>query len=148
MRIAVDTNVLAYAERLNGEEKGQRAIDLIGRLPPGETVIPVQVLGELFNVLCRKAQIPAPRARATILDWSDLFEVIETTQDALAKAMDIVADHHFSIWDAVILSTASSAGCRVLLSEDMHHGFTWGGVTTVNPFAQMPHPLLAGLLKI
>jgi hypothetical protein len=29
----------------------------------------------------------------------------------------------------------------------MHDGFTWGGVTVVNPFAEKPNPLLAALLE-
>jgi len=44
------------------------------------------------------------------------------------------------------LSAASAAGCRLLLSEDMQEGFTWGGVTVVNPFTDEPHPLLAAAL--
>lgn len=40
-------------------------------------------------------------------------------------AADLAADHHFGIWDAVILSTASQTGCRLLLSEDLQDGFTW-----------------------
>ncbi|HWB99103.1 MAG TPA: hypothetical protein VG672_20485, partial [Bryobacteraceae bacterium] len=55
-------------------------------------------------------------------------------------------DHHFGIWDAVILSAASQAGCRLLLSEDLQDGFTWGGVTVVNPFASPRHALLEALL--
>jgi hypothetical protein len=29
----------------------------------------------------------------------------------------------------------------------MHEGFTWGGVTIVNPFAPAPHRLLDDLLR-
>lgn len=36
--------------------------------------------------------------------------------------------------------------CRVLLSEDMQDGFTWRGVTVVNPYRIPSHPLLASLL--
>ncbi len=50
------------------------------------------------------------------------------------------------IWDAVILSAAADARCRLLLSEDLQDGFTWRGVTVVNPFASSPHRLLAALL--
>jgi hypothetical protein len=32
------------------------------------------------------------------------------------------------------------------LSEDFSSGFTWGGVTVVNPFASPTSPLLAALL--
>jgi predicted nucleic acid-binding protein len=58
--------------------------------------------------------------------------------------MDLSADHGLSIWDAVILSAAAAAGCRLLLSEDMHEGFTGSGVTVTDPFAAKTHELLAG----
>ena len=41
-----------------------------------------------------------------------------------------------------MLSAAGEARCRLLLSEDLQEGFTWGGVTVANPFAATPHPLL------
>jgi len=50
------------------------------------------------------------------------------------------------IWDAIVLATAAEAGCQMLLTEDLQAGFTWGGVTVVNPFAVPPHTLLMGLL--
>ena len=61
--------------------------------------------------------------------------------------MSISRAHNHRIWDAVILSAAAAAECRVLLSEDMQHGFTWSGVTVVNPFAEPPHPLLEDLIS-
>jgi predicted nucleic acid-binding protein len=48
----------------------------------------------------------------------------------------------------VILAAAAEAGCRLLVSEDMQAGFTWGGVTIVNPFAAKPDPALALLLHV
>jgi hypothetical protein len=33
------------------------------------------------------------------------------------------------------------------LSEDLQEGFTWGGVTVINPFASPQHPLLQALLE-
>ena len=59
--------------------------------------------------------------------------------------MDLAVHHVLSIWDAVILSAAAAAGCRLLLSEDLQDGFTWNGVTVVNPFPGRRHPLLAAL---
>jgi predicted nucleic acid-binding protein len=50
------------------------------------------------------------------------------------------------IWDALILAVAAENRCRLLLSEDFQAGFTWRGVTVVNPFAAQPSPLLKGLL--
>ena len=55
MRVAFDTNVLAYAEGINGKERRDEALAIIRKLPQDAGVVPVQVLGELFNVLIRKA---------------------------------------------------------------------------------------------
>ena len=62
-------------------------------------------------------------------------------------ASDLATDHRLGIWDAVILSAASQAGCRLLLSEDLQEGFSWGGVTIVNPFGSPRHALLDALLQ-
>lgn len=61
----------------------------------------------------------------------------------MMAALDLVASRGLQVWDAVILAAAAEANCGVLLSEYTQHGFTWGGVTVVNPFAAEPHPLLA-----
>ncbi|HEV2396631.1 MAG TPA: hypothetical protein VGS27_06805 [Candidatus Sulfotelmatobacter sp.] len=47
----------------------------------------------------------------------------------------------------MILSAAAAGSCRLLLSEDLQDGFTWNGVTVVNPFAAKKHDLLTGLLS-
>src|SRR5271166_769050 len=104
-----------------------------------------QVLGELFHVLVRKARRSVADARRAVQIWRDAYAVIATTDAILALAMDVAVDHGMTIWDAIILVAASEAGCRLLLSEDMHDGFTWGGVTIVNPFAVSPNKLLADL---
>lgn len=147
MRVALDTNILVYAEGLNGAEKQAAVLDLIDRLPPDSTVLPAQVLGELFNVMVRKAKRPRADARNTLLSWHDTFAVVQTTVDVVLTAADLAADHQLGIWDAVILSAASQADCRLLLSEDLQEGFTWGGVTVVNPFASPQHTLLSALLE-
>ena len=146
MKIALDTNILAYGEGVNDAEKRDAVLELLDDLPQGSTVVPIQVLGELFNVLVRKAGRPRAEARDALLAWRDTFPTVETTPEVMLAAVDLATDHHFSIWDAVILAAASQAGCRLLLSEDLQDGFTWGGVTVVNPFAAPRHPLLSSLL--
>lgn len=147
MKVALDTNVLAYAEGVNGIEKRDIVLELLRNLPQGTAVVPVQVIGELFNVLTRKAGKSRADAREAILGWRDAFPLVETTPEVMLAAADLATDHHFGIWDAVILTVASQAGCRLLLSEDLQDGFTWGGTTIVNPFASPRHALLASLLE-
>ena len=147
MRVALDTNILAYAEGVNGSVRKKLALDLLQQLPQDSVVLPVQALGELFHVLVRKAGWSPSKARATILSWQDAFPIVETSIVVMLAATDLAADHRLSIWDAVIFSAAAEGGCRLLLSEDLHDGFTWNGVTVSNPFADSTHPLLRALLS-
>ena len=54
--------------------------------------------------------------------------------------MDLATFHQYTLWDAIMLAAAAHAGCRVLLSEDMQHGFIWRGVEIRNPFAPEENP--------
>ena len=67
MKLALNTNILVYAEGVNGSEPQARAAALVAALPLVNVVVPVQVLGELFKVLTRKARCPAIEARSAVL---------------------------------------------------------------------------------
>lgn len=146
MRVALDTNVLVYAEGINGPERQSEMGEIIAALPDGTLVCPLQVLGELYHVLTRKARWPREQARAAVSEWRNVAHLQPTTSDTLTAALDLAADHKFSIWDAIIVNVAAEAGCRVLLSEDMQHGFVWRGMTVIDPFRPERHPLLAAAL--
>lgn len=145
MRIALDTNILAYAEGVNGFAAKQKAAALIQKLSREDTFIPIQALGELFHVLSRKAGRSPERARLAISNWQDTFETVETSPAVFGSALELASRHQFTIWDAVILSAASAASCRLLLSEDLQSEFTWSGVTVANPFTSTKSHLLAEL---
>ncbi len=147
MRVALDTNILAYAEGVNGAERKANALDLMQRLPAGSAVLPVQTLGELFQLLVRKVNRTPARARAAILGWRDAFPLIETSENVIVGAAELAATHRFSIWDGIVLASAAEGGCRLLLSEDLQEGFTWNGVTVTDPFGVSSHPLLTDLLQ-
>lgn len=147
MKVALDTNILVYAEGANDLVRHDAVMAIMRALPHDVVIVPTQVLGELFNVQVRKAGKTPAEARDIVLRWQASYDIAPTTPEILGAAMDLAADHQFRIWDAVILSAASRAGCRLLLSEDLQDGFTWGGVTVVSPFAEPPHWLLATMLK-
>ena len=146
MYVALDTNILAYAEGLNGRAMEGTARALVARLVPESTLLPVQTLGELYAVLVRKGRRSRQKARDAVLKWGDTFPIIETSSPVLVQAMELSAAHQLAFWDAVVLSSAADANCRLLLSEDLQDGFTWSGVTVVNPFAASPYPLLEAVL--
>jgi predicted nucleic acid-binding protein len=143
MRVALDTNVLAYAEGLGDAARCQSALELLTRLTPANVILPAQTLGELARILVSKARRSTEHARDAVLGWADGFPVADSTWTAFLTALDLQAHHPMQIWDALILSVASEQRCRVLLSEDLQDGFTWGGVTVVNPFSSKPLPLLS-----
>ena len=147
MNVAVDSNILAYAEGVNGAANRAAALGLLQALPPETTMVPVQALGELFAVLVRKAGKSRAEAAAAVLSWGDAFPLIETSNDVLLAATDLAQAHQLGLWDAVMLSAAADARCRLLLSADLQEGFTWRGVTVTNPFASRRHPLLDALTQ-
>ena len=148
MRVALDTNVLAYAEGLGDEVRCQLASDLIAKLNPINFLVPVQVLGELSRVLTSKLKRSSADARELLLSWSDAVVVADTTWAAFQSAMDLTVDHQISMWDALVMSVAAENKCRLLISEDFQNGFTWRGVTVVNPFETKakPYKLLASVI--
>lgn len=147
MKVSLDTNVLAYAEGVNGAQAKKAALEILSGLPQGVVVVPVQALGELFRVLVAKAGWKAREARTAVLSWADAYQTMETSAEVMLAAADAVVSHKLGIWDAVILCASEEASCRLLLSEDMQDGFTYKGITIVNPFSKTHHPLLQALLN-
>lgn len=147
MRVALDTNILAYAEGAGDMARCGAARDLVRRLPPDAVVLPTQVLGELHRVVTAKLRRSPEQARTTCMTWADTFETADSTWAAMQSAYDLSAHHGLQIWDALILSVAAEQRCRLLLSEDMQDGFTWHGVSVANPFAAEPNALLVHLLS-
>jgi predicted nucleic acid-binding protein len=146
VRVALDTDILVYAEGANGVPMMEKAVELIERLPPDSVVLAVQSLGELYRVLVRKAGRAPTQVHSTILGWRDAFPLVDTSASVMLAATGLATDHQIHIWDAVILAAAAGAGCRLLLSEDWQDGFNWSGVTVVNPFSAERHQLLDALL--
>ena len=146
MRVALDTNILAYAEGLGDEVRCSAALQLIEQLRPASVLLPAQTLGELMRVLTGKAKRTPTAAREAVLGWADSFEVVDSNWSSFQAALDLVVDHKLQMWDALILAVAAENHCRLLVSEDVQSGFTWRGVTVVDPFANPRPPLLLSLL--
>jgi predicted nucleic acid-binding protein len=150
-RVAIDSNLLVYfagVQRVPEDRpKIERVRTLIEALSAVKLVAPVQALGELFVVL-RKAGTPGSEAREMLANFAEVFAVPPSEPATALAAADLVVDHKLQLWDAMIISAAAEAGCTLLLSEDMQHGFVTRGLTVVNPFAAAIHPRLAALLPV
>ena len=134
MRSLLDTNVLVYADSADEPAKQRRAIDLIKQhRAAGTAVLSTQVLQEFVNVALRKLRLPPALIRER-LGFYGGFEQVPATAQLMAGALDLHVLHSLSFYDALILRAAIVSGCLQLLSEDMQHGATFGGVRIVNPF--------------
>lgn len=147
MRIALDTNVLAYAEGIGDQTRRDTSLLLLERLPVNDVLLPAQTLGELYRVLTGKVRRNPGKSREAILSWADSYDVADSSWAAFQSALDLGVDHGLQIWDALILAVAAEHSCRLLLTEDLQHGFTWRGVSVVNPYADTIHPLLERALN-
>jgi len=104
------------------------ALDILEKLPQNSVVLPVQVLGELFQVLVRKGGRTPRQARNAVLGWRDAYSLVETSAAVLVAAADLACSS--SDLDAVILSAApnqvagccSPKTCRMGLSGRRHGG--------------------------
>jgi predicted nucleic acid-binding protein len=149
-RVALDSNILAYlfgvSRSPQDDAKVAQVRDLIARLADTASLIaPAQAIGELFVVL-RRSGAAADEARNILLECAEAFGTAASEARTALAAADLVVDHKLQYWDALILIAAAEAGCTLLLSEDMQHGFVLRGLTIVNPLADPAHPRLAALL--
>ncbi len=150
MRLALDTNVIAYAEGVERapEDRAKCAIALRLLTPGGEDVLWAarQVLAELHAVLVRKARLSPAEAADRVREWAVRLGVIDIGPSVFEAALGLTADHGLRIYDSLILAAAVEARCDFLLTEDLQDGFAWRGVVVTNPFGPSPDRRLARLL--
>lgn len=147
MRFTFDTNILLYALVEEDQAKRHTARDLVRRARARDCVITLQALGETFRALTGKFRRSPAEAAAVVLDWRSAMPVVAANEACLVDAMDAVAGHGLSFWDAMLWATAKHADCQLLVTEDGQDGFALGGVTWVNPFVLPRSSLLVEALR-
>ena len=136
-RSFIDTNILIYAEAKDEPAKQRAALDLLKQLFEEATgVLSTQVLQEYCNVALKKLKLSAHHVRAQ-LDVFEQFEVIQITPAIIRVGLDLHQTRSLAFFDAIIVASAQTAGCAVLLSEDLNTGEIMAGVRMVNPFAHL-----------
>ena len=146
MRVALDSNVMIYAEGLVDDSRNGAAQRLIAAIPGRSLIVPLQAAAETLRWLLRKARLPHGEATRSIGRWIERYATQPTDLAVIKAASELVASHHLQVFDAIILAAAAEARAAVLLSEDMQDGFRWRDVTIVNPFAVKPSPIIAQYL--
>lgn len=102
MRVALDTNILAYAEGTDDATRRLRSIDVIAAIGAHRVVVPVQALNELSFLLARKLKRSKQDIAISATSWMDAHPVADTTQASFRDALALSALHNLQIFDAVI----------------------------------------------
>ena len=147
MKVALDSNILIYAEGLTEDHRNERAQKIIAAVSPDSLVIPIQSISETLYWLINRAKLSRAGASERAQFWLSNYVAQAVTESVMTGAMEVVSTHGLQVFDAIILACAEEAGALVLLSEDMQHGFRWRGVTVINPFLAEPHPLIKTLVS-
>ncbi len=99
-----------------------------------EIVISTQVLSEFYWVVTRKLNLDPRAAREGVRQMATL-RVVPVDHRLVLRATDTALSTKLSIWDALIVEAAVTAGSDHLLTEDLNDGRTIRDVRIVNPFA-------------
>lgn len=131
--VFLDTNVLLYAAMgsVDHPAKNERAIELLTT----RFGTSGQVLAEFYVNAQRKGSTPltADDAKEWVLRLSKkAFQPIDF--NLVRAGIDHARRYQLSYWDGAIIAAAERLGARVLYSEDLNHGQTYGAVRVENPF--------------
>ena len=131
----VDTNILVYAHDRAAGAKHELARSLIEKLwISGGGVLSTQVLQELCVNLRRKSAHPLSieQMRKLLRDYLS-WDIVINTAESVVEALVIEDRYKISFWDALIIQAAGTSGSRIVYSEDLADGQTYGPLLVVNP---------------
>jgi len=118
-KVFLDTNILVYSYSISEKDKQLTARRLITET---DSHISTQVLTELTNTLTRKFKLPFEEALKAIKECCTNNNVFVNSPETIKGAIKIADKYRFSFYDSLIISAALEATCKILYSEDMHHG--------------------------
>ncbi len=134
-RLTLDSNLLIYAADNTIGVRNKLAAQLVIACAAVDCVLTIQALSEFFHAVTRKGKLARAVAADQVRDWMSYFPIIAPNAIALAAALDLNITQRTGFWGGLLVATAEQAGCTLLLSEDMHDGMKFGGLTVRNPFA-------------
>ena len=130
-KFAIDTNILIYAHSQDSEKKQDIARNLIVQMP----IVSTQVVSEYINVLRRIMKTPKQQLLGVCLSNLKFCDIFKVDTATLQRAEYLIERYDFQIFDAIIISAALEADCKILYSEDMQHNMKIEKqLTIINPF--------------
>jgi predicted nucleic acid-binding protein len=133
-RITLDSNILHYAVDNSEIHKRQQALEILVAVRQIDCPLALQAVGEFFVSITKKAKMPRSQAKIEVNRLLASFDLFSDSANAHRTAAHESAAGRFGYWDAVLLASASEAGCTLCLSEDMGDGARLGNIVVRNPF--------------
>lgn len=132
--VFLDTNILLYAA-LGRDHAGRRWGRAREIVLTEDYCTSGQVLAEFYNNVVRKSAQPLTPEKAR--EWVRVVAMKPCQPITTAVVLDGIALSHryqISYWDGAIIAAAERLGARVIYSEDLNDGQTYGTVRVENPF--------------
>jgi predicted nucleic acid-binding protein len=134
-KVFLDTNILVYAIEVGGSNQAKSTIAL-GLARQTGICLSTQVLGEFYRAVTSPRRA-SPLTHDQAVSWVKLWkrhDVFGITVAHVDLALELASRFQIGYYDALILSAARLAACRVVYSEDLSSGQDYDGVSVQNPF--------------
>lgn len=139
-----DTNIILYATLQPANEMETRKKQIARKLlneASSQIIISSQVIVESVNVLIKKSSYSTDEIIKFTNNLLDNTQIVLVDMGTVLSAVEICDRYKFSFYDALIISSALTASCEYLITEDMqdqqiiHHNDRQ--VKLINPFKEL-----------
>ena len=121
-KVFVDSNVWVYLFSDDSSHKSKIAEEfIINTTIKSAFVTSCQVVNEVCNVLKRHG-LAEDKIRTVIDSITNICLIQDISKEVCLLASTLRERYSLSFWDSIIVATAKTAGCGLLVSEDMHDG--------------------------
>src|SRR6266850_495045 len=128
-RFFLDTNIFVYSLTANPSSKKERAVELVDRaIGSGKGVISYQVVQEFFSVAFRRftPKMTFAEAEQYLVTTFHPLLAVHSSYSFDLEALTLCRRYALSWYDCLIVASASESQCRILDSEGLQDGRSFG----------------------
>jgi predicted nucleic acid-binding protein len=134
-RFTLDTNVLIYAIDARDPARQPLAIAIVQAATGKDCILTNQAVCEVYSAATRRLHLSPTDAADVCKDYLRLFSTVGYDKSDVERALNEAVAGRMAFWDALLVATADTAGCAVVLSEDMADGAKLGNAVVRHPFS-------------
>jgi predicted nucleic acid-binding protein len=134
----VDTNLLLYwIDRKEPQKQHQAAAWLDHLWNLNNVRLSWQVLHEFYSNATRRMRVTHEDARRRVKLFAK-WQPSGMSLEIIERGWHWIDTAQLCYWDSLIVASAETLGCSVLLTEDLQADLSYGSVRVLNPFEQAP----------